>query len=293
MPDSPVRHATVLAVVALLALAGCDLGSTPPPTPGGGVPSASTATTRAHAASGPTASAPTFKACGRAPADASRTNLRPSALTDADRALAGAWADVIPDGKLVVEAAAEFDVQDGFLGAGNGYLASIGEPEGMVQVADGTVGAAPVSLAVLDSPSSGRRVAFVEIRLESAPPVRWIEQPDLGIGTDGGDGGFLALGSSPEPLNDEAASTAVKDSFDAYFPEEDDYSTWNQCLVRSTNDRVDGVLFSTGWGDGYFPTYLGKDADGDVVSVVSFGGVIPWNLSGLPGEAPPAEEVGP
>ncbi|WP_199424757.1 DUF4241 domain-containing protein [Actinotalea solisilvae] len=236
---------------------------------------------------------PSFTPCGRAPADASRTHLVPSPLDESDRARAGGWADVIPDGRVVVEAATELDVRDGVLGAGNGYEASTGRPLRTVQVADTTVPAAPVSLAVLDSPSSGRRVAFVEIRLDPAPPARWAAEPDLGIVTDGGDGGFVALGATPTELDDAAAAAAVDASFGAFFPDEDDSSTWNECLVRSTEGQADGVLFSTGWGDGVYPTYLGLDADGDVVSVVLFGGVLPWNLSGLPGEAPPADEVGP
>lgn len=234
-----------------------------------------------------------FAPCGREPADASRTNLRPSALTAADRAAAGSWAEGIPDGQLVVEAATELDVQDGILGAGAGYYASIGQPEGTSRVAGTTVADVPVNVAILDSPSSGRRVAFVELRLAATPPATWVEDPRLGIGTDGGDGGLLALGESPVPLDEAAMDAALGDSFAAYFPDQDDYSTWNQCLVRSAGGRVDGVLFSTGWGDGFYPTYLGKDASGEIVSVVSFGGVIPWNLSGLPGQAPPADDVGP
>ncbi|MGV8978363.1 MAG: DUF4241 domain-containing protein [Cellulomonas sp.] len=150
-----------------------------------------------------------------------------------------------------------------------------------------------MSVAVLDSVSAGRLVAFVEIRLDSEAPVRWVSERRLGIGTDGGDGGFLALGASPGHLDDAAAGAAIDASFAAFFPDSKNYVTWQQCVVRSTGAQVDGVLFSTGWGDGCYPAYLGQSAGGDVVSVVLFGGVLPWNLSGLPGEAPPADEVGP
>ncbi|WP_370521018.1 DUF4241 domain-containing protein [Cellulomonas sp. H30R-01] len=49
---------------------------------------------------------------------------------------------------------------------------------------------------------------------------------------------------------------------------------------------VDAVVFSAGYGDGGYPTFLGYDADGVVVSAVSYGGVLPWALSGLPGTPP-------
>ena len=48
----------------------------------------------------------------------------------------------------------------------------------------------------------------------------------------------------------------------------------------------DGVVFSTGIGDGGYPTYVGRDAEGGVVSVVHHGGQLPWALSGLPGTPP-------
>ncbi|MBO1751763.1 DUF4241 domain-containing protein [Actinotalea sp. BY-33] len=190
-----------------------------------------------------------------------------------------------------MEAATALDIEDGVLGAGAGYYAAIGSPEVTARVAEETVRDAPVSLSVLDSPTSGRRVAFVEIRLSPKSPVSWTREPDLGIATDGGDGGFLTQSAVPDAAPDD---TEVVEAFiAAFFPDPDDVSTWHECLERSSGDRVDGVLFSTGWGDGYYPTYLGEDAAGDVVSVVSFGGVVPWNLSGLPGAPPPADEVGP
>lgn len=126
----------------------------------------------------------------------------------------------------------------------------------------------------------------MEIRLSPDVPVRWTYEPNLSLGTDGGDGGLLALGASPEPLSPAEESKAADDSHAASFPDYEDYSTWQQCLLRSTDGQVDGVLFSTGWGDGFYPTALGEDADGDVVSVVHSGLVVPWVLSGLPGEPP-------
>ena len=225
---------------------------------------------------------PAFTACGRTAADPSTTDLRPRVLTAAD--LAG-YADrygEIPEGRLVVESAGRLKLVKGMLGAGSGYEAATATMEG-VQVVPSPV-TADVSLLVLDVAGGGQLIAYVELRLADEPAVRWREEPKLGIGTDGGDGGFVATALAPA-LRDKYADKAADDMFKAFFPQHD-AATWNRCLLRSTGGTVDGVLFFTGIGDGGYPTYLGLDQDGRVVAVVSEGWVVPWALSGLPGTPP-------
>lgn len=197
------------------------------------------------------------------------------------------WPADLADGRLVVEHVADLTVVDGWLAAGNGYEVAFGGLDA-VRVADATVEAS-VNLGVLDAPSTGRRVAFAELRLDDAPPVRWDEEPALGFGTDGGDGGFVAPGS-PEsaPLPADVESTGSLDDYvDAFYPDGDSGSG-HVCVLRSVGDQpVDRFMFSSGWGDGGYPTYLGRSADGSVVGVVSYGYVLPWDLAGLPGEPPP------
>ncbi|MFC8190235.1 DUF4241 domain-containing protein [Cellulomonas sp. NPDC057328] len=225
---------------------------------------------------------PTFTPCGRRPADPARTNLRPRTLTAADAVVALDRYGTIPvDGPLTVEAGGYLVLVDGTIDAGNGYEAAYGltiEPD--VAVAAGTV-TAPVSLSVLDSEESGRRVAFVEVRVAAADPVTWEESPDLVFGTDGGDGGFLATGALPEGVEVDGW-----DYVEAFFPEGDESS--NVCVERRTtpDGPMDGILFSIGWGDGGYPVYLGRAADGSVVSVVCWSGITPWEWSGLPGTPP-------
>lgn len=232
----------------------------------------------------PVGEQPTFAACGREPADPAATNLRPSELAPADRAAVQEWEyGPIPDGRMVVEHVTDLTLPAGLLAVGNGYEASVGGLAGdLLQelAAPGTT--APVSLAVLDSPSSGRRVAFVEVRLAPAAPVRWEEEPGLGFVTDGGDGGVLAPDSRDEPAAPDAAAF---EWIEAMHPDGDS-TAQHVCVLRSTSGGVDGVVFSAGYGDGWYPTYLGYDAAGQVVSVVSDGFVVPWALSGLPGTPP-------
>lgn len=228
--------------------------------------------------------APRFTACGRSAADPATTDLRPRDLSAADRDLARAHYGDLPEGALVVESATTLLLTDGLLGAGNGYEAATAQVR-PVPVADGTV-SAPVSLLVLDSPDAGRRVAFVEVRLGDGPVVRWDEEPRLAIGTDGGDGGFVATGTAPSLDPESAALTnAPYDAIDAFFPDGDS-SSGNVCVLRSSGGTVDAVSFATGWGDGWYGTFLGRDASGTVVAVVHDGHIVPWEISGLPGAVP-------
>lgn len=228
--------------------------------------------------------APAFTACGRTAPDPATTDLRPHVLTPADQAAAQDRYGALPDGRLVVESAGTLLLTGGLLGAGNGYEAATAAVT-PVAVADRTE-TAQVSLLVYDSERSGRRVAFVELRLAGAAPVRWDEEPALGIVTDGGDGGFVATATVP-PTDPETLADAPFDAIDAFFPDPDDVASWHVCVLRATGGVVDGVLFATGWGDGWYGSYLGRDEGGRVVAVVSDGQVVPWEISGLPGELPP------
>ena len=57
-------------------------------------------------------------------------------------------------------------------------------------------------------------------------------------------------------------------------------------MVRSTDGVEDGIVFGTGIGDGGYPTYAGRDADGNVVALLNDGGM-PWASAGVPGTPPP------
>ena len=270
------RRPAAVAVLLALGLVAAGAGRTP-----GGVP--------AEPVGGPLGGAslpvitPSFTPCGTSEAQPARTNLRPRTLSAADAHVDPERFGAIPvDGALVVEDVGDLVLTDGVLDAGNGYevgYAATVEPD--VQVSDATV-TAPVAVAVLDTTSSGRRVAAVEVRVGSGTPVRWEVEPDLSFGTDGGDGGFLATRGLPT-----GAEVDGWGFIEAFYPDGDSASGI-VCVLRRTSagGPVDGVLFSTGWGDGGYPVLLGRAADGAVVSVVCWTGIVPWEWSGLAGEAP-------
>lgn len=228
----------------------------------------------------------TFRACDRQAPPAGATHLRPHTFTAAERA-AGIDGMPLPEGRLVVESAGDLDLPDGQLGAGNGYEAATASGPA-ASVVDGSV-TAKVSLAVLDSPTVGRRVAFVEVQLDDEPVALWTQSPKLGISTDGGDGGFY---SAAAPVTqDDGDGRFINTYVEAFFPGNDDDSGIVCVLRRPTHgDRTDAVMFGIGYGDGGYPVLLGHAEDGRIVSVVTTGFVVPWALSGLPGTPPELDE---
>ena len=231
-----------------------------------------------------------FVACPRLPAKAGTTHLAPVADIDAGNA-DDPPAPRIPLGVVRLEGAGSLALRQGTIGAGSGFDAAAGVESVVVRVADEPV-TAPVTLAVLDSVQAGRRVAFVEVQVRTTTPVRWVEVRPLLIATDGGDGGFVR-GEAPDASDVVAIDDgSPQDYVGAFFPNGNSASE-NVCVQRlSSSGEIDAVLFSTGYGDGGYPTFAGYDASGRVASLVSFGYVLPWRYSGLPGAPPSDPEVG-
>jgi hypothetical protein len=240
---------------------------------GFGVPPVAAADNRIH-----------FQPCSRATAGPDSTNLRTTAISDDEPD--SAPYDFAPSAaQVTLEHGLRLTLPDGLLGSGSGFDTAYGvSEEKLTRVAAGPV-QADVTLAIADSPQSGRRVAFVELRLAPDPPVDWTEKDALAIGTDGGDGGFFASQNLAPPGSD--IEKGVDDYVEAFFPGGNSASGID-CLVRRDDNHPlpTGFLFNTGYGDGGYPTLLGRDGSGQIVSVVSYGFVVPWKLSGLPGKPP-------
>lgn len=212
--------------------------------------------------------------CRLVPAPVRMTNLRPQAMIPVTQGQPPLRSE--SNGSVRLRHPGNLVLSDGHLSAGDGYDAIYGSGSSL-RVAPGRV-SAPVTLAVWDTPKWGKRVAFVEVRLGPQRPVRWVEEPKLFIGTDGGDGGFAdAKAASGEPSDD---------GFDGYI----DASSRGEvgCATRlSTRGEINAVLFGTGIGDGGYVSFRGLDARDRVVSIVHDGGLLPWRYSGLPGKPPP------
>jgi hypothetical protein len=143
----------------------------------------------------------------------------------------------------------------------------------------------PVSILTADFPASDdHRVAAAMVRVAEVDPVTWelalVDGQDasdlgpdeyFGYGVDSGSGAFM----SPEAaalLADEAIYDDYSErALDGMFPDD-------QTIIDSVVVEVDAatganvVTFSSGFGDGSYPTYVGLDGTGaPVVFVTDFG----------------------
>jgi hypothetical protein len=285
---------TAGAVVTVVVVVACGTATLPPVTgprhlPGQPQPAPTMPATTPAAAATPVPSprrsvAPAkgtgpFRACPQRAAEPADTNLHPVAAVDASNDTVPPGGP-IPHGRVRLQAGGQLVLGDGRIGAGSGWSAATGLELATARVAAATT-TARVTLALLDSPTSGRRVAFVEVRVRPTPPVRWRVVGALTIGTDGGDGGFTS--GTAATSRDE---TTTDQYLRAAFPTPDGAAV--TCLQRRTSaGSVDAVLFPTGWGDGGYPTLEGLDRSGRVVSVVGDYLVLPWRYAGLPGTPAP------
>jgi hypothetical protein len=236
-----------------------------------------------------TAEGARFTVCPRDPVPVGSTHLRPAPhVVLTGREISGGVPPV-PDGASVrLVHAADLVLTDGLVQSGAGAEVAFGHTDGAVpvRVAARTV-RAPVTLAVLATDKI-LAVPFVEVQVARGAPVRWAENKGLLIGTDGGDGGYYAPRTVPA-VDLQGIDKATQDYLRAFAPKSGPPAV---CVTRTDRGIVDGVVFSTGYGDGGYPTYLGYDAQGRVVSLVSFGFVLPWRFSGLPGPTPKGVELG-
>jgi len=228
---------------------------------------------------------PTFDSCTLEPADPTRTWLRPSEITPAVKAQLAGWpGGDFPEGTISVQHALDLTLPAGSVDAGNGFDGIEGVTSDALVLADGRVDAA-VNIAILDVGGGGQLVPFVELYVADEEPVRWAEDVDLAIVTDGGDGAFIAPRSAGDQDVDLEHMDTIIDLAFTDSPRRTPY-----CTVRTFDGVPDAVVFPTGYGDGYYPTILGYGASGAVVDLVSFGHVVPWKLSGLPGTPPVPRE---
>ncbi len=115
------------------------------------------------------------------------------------------------------------------------------------------------------------RVACARVRFAAGPAVTWEHAtfegggapgPDevAGYGVDAGMGCFFDAASNAEV--DEATMDAWLAAMEA---NQASSWTWHEAKVGSTNV----VMFSSGWGDGFYASYWGLDAEGNIVELVT------------------------
>ena len=145
------------------------------------------------------------------------------------------------------------------------------------------IGQFPVQLAVAKI-NTDERVGFSRIKFSEENPKSWAiavcegqHIEDLGTdeifgyGVDAGTGAFMDISGGKEFMK---FLLEQQDNYEIIIEEmEKTYKdTWSWLLL----DRNDCIvaLFSSGWGDGFYATYIGYDSNGNICRLVTNFGVI-------------------
>ncbi|THV26455.1 DUF4241 domain-containing protein [Glycomyces paridis] len=130
-----------------------------------------------------------------------------------------------------------------------------------------------------DGEATDRRVAALELRITDQPTAAW----EMAVSGDDDpaeleeDGFFgYAVDAGAGALADRVATTALR-GWEYEETEERliDATDWEgpvPGLVSAVTDTATGanvVIVGTGWGDGVYPTFIGRDAEGAVTRLVT------------------------
>jgi len=143
----------------------------------------------------------------------------------------------------------------------------------------------PVTLSIAHI-KTDERVAFATLRLTQTLPASWemltvgnqkistLEEGELfGYGVDTGTGCFMDLSTS-RALSERMAEQ--EDFYETLIAEMDKTykNTWSWLDARFGDGNL--LAFSSGYGDGVYATYAGRDSNGNISAVVTDFGVLPF-----------------
>lgn len=154
-------------------------------------------------------------------------------------------------------------------------------------------GVFPVRLAVASFPSGGLRAAFARVDFKQAPIARWstavIEGQDartlkdghiFGYGVDAGTGSFF------DPAASKAAAALLDTNADAWEAWQTEGEANGPKVVGPYFFLLDlplgaanAVMFGSGWGDGFYASWFGYDADGNVAALITDFQTIDWGTA--------------
>lgn len=145
----------------------------------------------------------------------------------------------------------------------------------------------PVDVAIVVFPGGDERIAYARLRIADRPAVRWelgvvgTQDPStlsdgrfFGYSVDAGIGGFMdqevrdryvAVVAQFENENDGESyyDGFLDDLFDATY---ENTRSWLDLEVVGGGNVI---MFSSGYGDGAYPSYFGLDEEGEAVSLIT------------------------
>jgi hypothetical protein len=144
------------------------------------------------------------------------------------------------------------------------------------------IGSHAVALAIAQLAGGDERIAFARVSFSSTPPVRWeaavIAGQDVrslkkdeyfGYGVDSGTGCFMGreagLLLNQRLSDDDNYFNTIIDGMDSTYKH-----TRSWLYVWPSESRDENVVcFSTGWGDGSYPSFFGFSVANEVVALVT------------------------
>ena len=156
------------------------------------------------------------------------------------------------------------------------------------------IGTYPVTICVVPDEDYGDRYACVKVAISDAKPVRYdmgmtgrenldeeIEEGDFfGFGVDAGMACIVDVRTQEayqkywrkrcekeDDINayDHLFSDVLEESYAAHPKYQRDAGDWANWTVPGTDCNI--PIFTSGWGDGYYPSYFGFDEKGDVCGI--------------------------
>ncbi|WP_312116569.1 DUF4241 domain-containing protein [Brevibacillus reuszeri] len=159
------------------------------------------------------------------------------------------------------------------------FQASFPKGEFPVQLAIAKVAAKAGSTGAEEAGESDERVAFAQIVFANKPVASWKmavwENSDMsqlgpneffGYGVDSGTGSFMDA-STCELF--EKASEKDDTYMDKLSKEMDHTYKHTRCWLVKEVGEGNVMMFSTGWGDGSYASYIGFDANGEIVRLLT------------------------
>ena len=138
----------------------------------------------------------------------------------------------------------------------------------------------PVILSIADL-KGDKRVTCAMIQVKTETPVTWKPAPRQGdkldsrpgYGVDSATGCFMDETTAViwrRQVEKAEFNDAVTDQMEEGYG---DVCCWGNITLDTAEGRVNAVIFSTGYGDGYYRSYWGYTADGEVACLVADFGV--------------------
>ncbi len=164
----------------------------------------------------------------------------------------------------------ELKVVSGRIAASDPFVTAFDEPAA-VFARTAPVGVFPVEACVARFDNADARVACARVRFAATEAVRWematfagqealADDEAAGYGVDAGTGCFYDAEARGDV--DEATGAVWLAAMEARGVD-----TWSWHVAELSGGNV--VMFSSGWGDGFYTSYWGFDGDGTVVELVT------------------------